>query len=374
MKKKLIIVSILIAVSVASVSIFYGFYRSMQSIKAIQTSVNAQNVLLEEEKEREEKEEQEQLKKEEEERLKAEEEASKVVDNENVLIAGSYQIRDTSAISDAYKAKKPETLTSEEDKVTYQLASDILDKIIKPNMTPYEKEFAVFEWITTNVSFDTSVGTVVPGAAGVFDHPYGVLQSKHAVCAGFATTFRLFMHMLDIECKVIHSSDSSHSWNLVKLDGEWYHADCLKALGNGYPDYRNFNISDSMMAGGNTWDKTLFPAANGIKYSYAVVNAVDCNDIFTLPKEIKNMLDKETVNSFYKLKTDVQPDLVNTMMSQIQGLNDNYYNIQQSIIPYSEDYYILGIYNGTIYKDRPSAIPQETLDKMNNTINEAFNR
>ena len=53
----------------------------------------------------------------------------------------------------------------------------------------------------------------------------GVLKYHNAVCVGYATTFRMFMQMMGIECKVEHNTEKFHSWDVVKIDGDWYITD-----------------------------------------------------------------------------------------------------------------------------------------------------
>lgn len=49
------------------------------------------------------------------------------------------------------------------------------------------------------------------------------------------------MQMMDIECKVVHTTDRIHSWDEVKLDGEWYHTDIYSDAGS--PNYSHFNMN-----------------------------------------------------------------------------------------------------------------------------------
>ena len=94
-----------------------------------------------------------------------------------------------------------------------------------------------------------------PTAPEYSAEPYGVLEYGAAVCVGFATTFRLFMQMMDIDCMVVHNS--YHSWNLVNLDGDWYHTDIYSDVGRG--NYANFNMTDEMCSNGHNWDNNLLP-------------------------------------------------------------------------------------------------------------------
>ena len=147
------------------------------------------------------------------------------VAQENDVSIGDYVIKATTQISDAYKSGDSSKL-SDKDKETLDMAKSVLDGIITDGMTDYEKELAVYRWMTSNIGFDENSLSVIPESeTGEVDNPYGVLKYRSAVCVGYATTFRLFMQMMNIDCMVVHDSYLSHSWDLVKLDGKWYHTD-----------------------------------------------------------------------------------------------------------------------------------------------------
>ena len=159
------------------------------------------------------------------------------VNRENdVTIMGEYTVESTDKISDAYK-KGSDAGLDDKDKETLKMASDVLNEIITDDMSDYDKEKAVYDWLVKNIGQDKGLLTVIPSSGKDSDNPYGVLKYHDAVCVGYATTFRLFMQMMDIDCMVVHNTEMYHTWNLVKLDGKWYHTDegvCC----NGYSEYR----------------------------------------------------------------------------------------------------------------------------------------
>ncbi|MBR6392332.1 MAG: transglutaminase domain-containing protein, partial [Eubacterium sp.] len=164
-------------------------------------------------------------------------EAEDVDREDDVTIAGTYTIKSTTQISDAYISGDSSKL-DDSDKETLDMASAVIDEVIKPSMNDFEKEKAIYDWLTAKLTSNTGILTVVPTRNGDNDNPHDVLKYRSAVCVGYATTFRLFMQMLKIECKVIHSSDLTHSWDLVKLDDGWYHTDCY--MDNETNNYQNF--------------------------------------------------------------------------------------------------------------------------------------
>jgi hypothetical protein len=238
---------------------------------------------------------------------------------DDVVIAERYTIRSTLPISDAYKSGDDSAL-SDKEKEVLQMASNVLDEIITEDMTEYEKEIAVYDWMTSNLKNDSAMLSVIPSTTADSDNPYGVLKNKNGICVGYATTFRLFMQMLDIECKVIHNKENYHSWNLVKLDDDcWYHVDIYSDMGVG--NYANFNENDNMLASSQEWDTTFFPASTGIKYNYAYQNATLVKDPYDMPNIIKKAMKKGKTSVFLKFSnlTDKDSNVVDTFISAINN-------------------------------------------------------
>lgn len=96
-----------------------------------------------------------------------------VLAEDNVLIGGEYLIESTTHISDAYKSGDTSAL-SDRDKETLDMAKAVIDDVIKDGMTPYEKELAIYEWMTKNLAFDEGSLVVIPTSDSDCDNPYGV--------------------------------------------------------------------------------------------------------------------------------------------------------------------------------------------------------
>ena len=235
-----------------------------------------------------------------------------------MTIMDQYVIRSTLPISDAYKSGDDSKLTDRE-KETLEMAAAVLDEIITEDMTDYEKELAVYDWMTHSLQYDTGVLQVIPRTEADADNPYGTLKYHNAVCVGYATTFRLFMQMLDIDCMVVHNTDAYHSWDLVKLDDEWYHVDIYSDQDSG--NYANFNMNDEACAQGHDWDRDFFPAAEGTKYNYAIQNAQTVEDIYAVPGLVKAALDEENGSLFLSFDPidEAHAQQVETMMDGIQS-------------------------------------------------------
>lgn len=222
-----------------------------------------------------------------------------------------HEIWDDTAVVEAYRSGSADGL-SEEDAYVLETASAIIDEIITDGMTDYEKELAVYNWQVKYIRYDEEHFSPIPVDVDEYEYnyyPYGVLKYHSAICVGNATTFKLFMDMLDIDCRIIHSTEQGeHAWNLVCLDGEWYHVDVTFDGGYEEPDYAYFNVPDSFkLGGGYPWDTEEFPAAEGFKYCYCLNNAVEAESKEEVVRLIKDMLDDGIGGSvFVKSKSRIR--------------------------------------------------------------------
>ena len=292
------------------------------------------------------------------------------VSRENdVTIAGEYKIRSTEQISDAYISGDTSGL-SDRDKETLDMAKAVLDKIITPGMTDFEKEKAVYEWLTKELESDRSILTVVPETDEYADSPYGVLKYGNAVCVGYATTFRLLMQMQGINCMVVHDSYLTHSWDLVQLDGEWYHTDCYFDSPAG--NFRHFNMDDATRLRDEDWNMDFFPAANGTKYNYAMMNRETLKDIYDLPAWLKAGIEEDKTVLSCGFEDDVEDEAAaEYMLSRLSDAvmwSDNAGDLYMDYIWTQDDdgKYVLCIYleyYGSSYNYEVSDSEQEKIDE-----------
>ena len=225
---------------------------------------------------------------------------------DDVTIADQYTVRSTQDISKAYRNGRSGGLDSKQ-KETLELATAALESVIKDDMTPYEQEKAVYKWMCKNLEVAQSSEVNIPISSSMIDEPYGVLKTGTGVPVGFATTFRMFMEMLDIPCKVVHDTGFTNAWNEVQLDDDWYHVDVGADI--TYGNFENFNMNDAICAYKHNWDTEFFPVANGTEYCYALMKAKDISDVYQIPKKIKKMYDKKQKCVFLKFNVKSGKDL-----------------------------------------------------------------
>ncbi len=265
------------------------------------------------------------------------------------LVEGEFEIRDTSAISDAYLSGDASALDPEE-KETLDLASRVLSEIIKDDMTLFEKEKAVYDWMYENISMDESGTRAVMGRnAGDQSTPLGVLKSGSAVCVGYATTFRLFAGMLGMECHIPHNE--YHSWDLVLLDdGCWYHVDIYYDVTSD-SRYGNFNMNDGMCLESHDFPEGALPEATGTLYCPQNQFSREIASIYKLPSAVKKDTEKGMRSLFYSFAQEPGEDelgAVDYIMPPLEyALSGDESTASISYTWYQgeeEDSYILGVF------------------------------
>lgn len=87
---------------------------------------------------------------------------------------------------------------------------------------------------------------------------YGALVTGDTVCKGYAMAWKVLMDRIGIPCLVVCKGDKSHLWNMVELDGKWYHIDVNRGNNNipvlrGRCTYADFLVTDDDMSKHESW-------------------------------------------------------------------------------------------------------------------------
>lgn len=124
------------------------------------------------------------------------------------------------AIYNALEDGETEALVSAVDKKINDLMSKISD-----DMSDATKALIVHDFIINEnaYDYDNYLNDTIPTESY---RCYGVLGNGTSVCNGYAYTFAYFMSKLGVECYITSSSEMNHAWNIVKIDGAYYHVDC----------------------------------------------------------------------------------------------------------------------------------------------------
>ena len=170
-----------------------------------------------------------------------------------------------------------DTGLSNKNKLILDACTEVIGALIDKNMSDYEKELTIHDWIIDWMAYDEETLSNSPNAKPDpdNDNPYGALYHKKAICSGYTSTFQLFMDLLGIECITIHGTytltGEEHAWNMVRIDGEWYCVDCTwdDPIGThiqAAAKHEYFNVpSWYMKATRHQWDESVTPVADADK-------------------------------------------------------------------------------------------------------------
>ena len=125
------------------------------------------------------------------------------------------------------------------------VVQNVIDKYIHSGMSDVHKALALHDYLVMNCAYDTNFLNY---------EPYDALVLGSSVCQGYAEAYEILLDAVGIESEVVDSDAMNHAWNLVKIDGQWYHVDVtwddpLHAFTGqdtpGYVRHSHFLCSDS---------------------------------------------------------------------------------------------------------------------------------
>lgn len=172
-------------------------------------------------------------------------------------------------ILEAYDKNDITLLTDEKDIYIYECATKEIKKIINDDMSDAEKAKAIHDYIIINARYDEDALNEFKPENPDSASPYGFFKNKKCICLGYTLTFQLLTRMSGLDCIVIHSSaydGEEHGWNMVNIDGKWYHVDVT--WDDPIPDNNSilrdsfFCVSDEVMKKtSHEWDTSKYPNA-----------------------------------------------------------------------------------------------------------------
>ena len=105
------------------------------------------------------------------------------------------------------------SIESKQEKINNATAN-ILNQITD-SMGDFEKVMTVHDYMVLNYKYDQSLE----------NHSLTIMYTKTGVCDSYSKAFKHLMNELGIECQMVVSDKMDHSWNVVCIDGKWYHID-----------------------------------------------------------------------------------------------------------------------------------------------------
>ena len=147
-------------------------------------------------------------------------------------------------------------MTLEElDARTAQLqAVDAFAELDTSGMSEAELAYAACEYLMEHctVSEDKSENTA-----------YAALVGGRANSEGTALAYIVLCRELGVDCRIVYGQEDwiEHCWNIVRIDGSYYHVDITAAIEDG--GEAGFLMNDEMAWGHYRWDVSSYPKCSG---------------------------------------------------------------------------------------------------------------
>ena len=118
---------------------------------------------------------------------------------------------------------------------------------ITPDMTDFEKELYLHDTIAARVEYIETANA---------HNAYGALVEGKAVCDGYAESLQYFLQRVGINSFIV--TGGNHAWNLVEIDGNWYHTDLTWNDQESIIFHTYFNVTDAEITRDHTIEPTLY--------------------------------------------------------------------------------------------------------------------
>ncbi|ANS75838.1 hypothetical protein AWM70_15620 [Paenibacillus yonginensis] len=147
--------------------------------------------------------------------------------------------------------------TPEQTAYVDRRVKEIAGQLIVPGMNSHEKVKAIHDWIVQDLKYDESLKNYTA---------YSGLVTGEAVCQGYTLLAYKLLEEAGVRNLIVEGTAGGqpHAWNLVNLDGSWYHLDTtwddpVQAKSDNI-SYDYYLLTDDEMRKDHSWTKT-YPAA-----------------------------------------------------------------------------------------------------------------
>jgi transglutaminase-like putative cysteine protease len=185
----------------------------------------------------------------------------------------------------------------------------IINSIVKAGMDEHEKVKAIHDYVVKHVAYDTTYKAYTA---------YEALANRSAVCQGYTLLTYQLLKEAGIENQIVTGTGNGqpHAWNLVKMEGKWYHLDTTfdDPVPNkeGRVTYSYFNLSDEQLGKDHQWDRSKYPTAT-TNYYNELTNKIKTGSekALTYEQMLKDtnliyLSEQYGANNYSELKTKLQ--------------------------------------------------------------------
>ena len=101
----------------------------------------------------------------------------------------------------------------------------IKDYKVNDYTNDYDKIIALSKWFDEECVYDYEKVKNIDN--GKSEQVENLILTHKGICSDYASTTEYFCKLLNIPCKCVSYKKGNHSWNIIKIQGKWYHLDIL---------------------------------------------------------------------------------------------------------------------------------------------------
>ena len=153
------------------------------------------------------------------------------------------------------------------------------------------------------------------------------------MCDGFSKAFSLLLDKVNIENIVVSGfvNNTTHSWNLVKLEDEWYNIDVTsnnQTMEDGLrvKTHIFFNVNDEDISSIYKKDNIdILPECVANKYNYYTYNSYIVKSTSNIKTQLKNDINQQKNMEALEIRVESDEDITQTIVNSLYSLNFNNY-------------------------------------------------
>ncbi len=110
------------------------------------------------------------------------------------------------------------------------MADSVLSGIVNDEMSERQKAEAIFAWVRGSFTYSGHSAT-----RNWVEEAYNGFRRRHGDCFSYYSTSAALLMRCGIPCiEVVRYTDNGHYWNLVQIEGNWWHFDATPRRTGGY--------------------------------------------------------------------------------------------------------------------------------------------
>ncbi len=217
-----------------------------------------------------------------------------------------------------------------EVKEVEERVNNILNKMIKSNMTDYEKALVIHDYLAENITYYKY--NDIESIPDEKHSAYGSIIDKSAVCDGITKAYQIILNKLDIENIFVEGTTEGvpHAWNMIKLDEEYYHIDLTSSatiMGDtktNMPVHVYFNVTDYDILETHTIEKReKLPIAKSTKYNYYKYEGKEITHMDNFDYMLKQIVNRNNNKQLIEIKITGVYNAAEKLVDELYNLDYN---------------------------------------------------